>query len=205
MLPDGRKLPKGTVVVGHVVEDRAFQFDTTPYAHQQPSYLSIHFDRIEAGNFTTPVNVTVRALANTIDSEEASRPHYLDDTDHMGIMKLIGGGEFSPLDHIIKDSDGDAIGYNRKHGVFARLLVSESATSGSNIQCSGTETEQSIAIFSPSACGVYGFDTVYMPQNGSNGDGIFRLESRRHTTKLYAGSAALLQVIPDSPQISQKN
>jgi hypothetical protein len=204
-LPDGRSLPKGTVVVGHVVDDGVFQFDSAPYAHQKPSYISIHFDRIKSGNLTVPINVTVRALANTIESEEASRPHYLDETDRVGTMNLIGGGEYTPFDHEIKGDDGDAIGYNRKQGVFARLLASESATSGSTVECRGTETEQSIAIFSPSACGLYGFDTIYMPQNGSSGDGTFRLESRHHTIKLYAGSTALLQVLPDSPQISQKN
>jgi hypothetical protein len=40
LLPNGEQLPKGTLVTGHVVETRPFQFDETPYAVQQPSYLS---------------------------------------------------------------------------------------------------------------------------------------------------------------------
>ncbi len=205
MLPGGRSIAKGTVVIGHVTEARGYHFDSTPYAHQMSSYLSIHFDRIQAGGSVVPVNLTVRALADSFESDAAERPHFLDDTDHLGTMIWIGGGEFSPLDHTIKDDDGDAIGYNRKQGVFARLLPAESTGAGSMIRCDSTDTEQSVAIFSPSACGLYGLVATTMPQNGSDGSGTFRLESRRHTVTIYSGSAALLEAIPGQPQVAQTN
>jgi len=112
-------------------------------------------------------------------------------------MTLIGGTAFSPLDKRIQTNDGDAIGYNRKDGVFARLIPAESSESGTTIHCDGTSTEQSVAIFSPDACGVYGFGGASMPANGQDGSGTFTLAVRGRTMKLYAGSTALLQVNPE--------
>jgi hypothetical protein len=185
VLPDGESLPKGSLVIGHVVNARPFQFDTTPYAHQQPSEISIHFDRIESGSLSVPVNLSVRALAKTIESEEAARPHYLDEMDAVGTMEMIGGYEYTPLDKMIQDENGDAIGYIRKQGVFARLLPAGS--------CDGTDTEQSVAIFSPTACGLYGFTDLRMPHSGRRGSGTFTLASPRRSVRLYAGSTALLE------------
>ena len=185
-LPGGRNIPKGALLVGHVVALEAFHFDQTPYAHQKPSMLSIHFDKLQTGDAAIPVNLSVRAIANTIDSREATYPHSTDDTDHVGMMILIGGTTFSPLDKMIQSEDGDAIGYNRKNGVFARLIASGS--------CNGTDTEQSIAIFSPDACGAYGFGGDYLADSGRDGSGTFTLALRGHSVKLYAGSTALLQV-----------
>lgn len=185
-LPGGRSLPKGALLVGHVAALQPFQFDQTPYAHQKPSMLSIHFDKLQTGNEAIPVNLAVRAIANTNDSKDATYPHSMDDTDHVGTITLIGGMSFSPLDKSIQSEDGDVIGYNRKNGVFARLIASGA--------CNATDTEQSIAIFSPNACGAYGFGGDYLSNSGRDGSGTFTLALRGHSVKLYAGSTALLQV-----------
>jgi hypothetical protein len=185
-LPGGRSIPKGTLLVGHVVALDAFHFDQTPYAHQKPSMLSIHFDKLQTGDAVIPVNLSVRAIASTIDSQEAARPHYLDETDRVGTITLIGGAEFTPFDKMIQSDDGDAIGYNRKNGVFARLIATG--------RCGGTDTEQSVAIFSPDACGAYGFAGDYLADNGQGGSGTFTLAVHGRSLKLYAGSTALLQV-----------
>jgi hypothetical protein len=185
-LPGGTTIPKGALLIGHVVGLDAFHFDQTPYAHQRPSMLSIHFDKLQTGDAMIPVNLSVRAIANPIDSREATYPHSTDDTDHVGMMTLIGGTTFSPLDKMIQSENGDAIGYNRRNGIFARLIASGS--------CNGTETEQSIAIFSPNACGAYGFGGDYLADSGRDGSGTFTLAVRGHSVKLYAGSTALLQI-----------
>ena len=78
---------------------------------------------------------------------------------------------------MIQSEDGDTIGYNRKNGVFARLIASGS--------CSGTDTEQSIGIFSPDACGAYGFGGDYLADTGRDGSGTFTLALRGHSAKLY--------------------
>lgn len=193
-LPSGQMFPKGASVVGHVVESQPFRFDPQPYAVQQPSFLSIHFDKIVTNGGETPLNVSVRALADTFDVNEASTPHYLDETDTVGTMVEIGGDQFpNRFGKELLSPNGDTVGYIRDHGVFGRLVSNTYVGPTASFRCDNTTTEQSLAIFSPSACGLYGFGSIYMQCNGRN-DGTFRLESRRHTVELYRGSAALLEV-----------
>jgi hypothetical protein len=193
ILPGGQRLPKGTLIVGHVVEAQPYHFSPEPYARQKASSISIHFDQIMNGDLILPVNLSVRALANTFESQWAPRPHYLDETDGAGTMILIGGDEFSPFDKMVRDGDGDVIAYNRKDGLFARLLPSDHPASQTSGNCGSTSTEQSVAIFSPDACGLYGFGRVFMPHAGRSGSGTFTLTARGSSIKLYAGSTALLQ------------
>jgi hypothetical protein len=147
-LPGGQRLPKGTLLVGHVVDAQPYHFDPEPYAHQKASSISIHFDLIVNGDLNLPVNLSVRALANTFESQWAPRPHYHDETDGAGTMILIGGAEFSPFDQTVRDDSGDVIAYNRKGSLFARLLPSDDPVSKTRPNCSSTSTEQSVAIFS---------------------------------------------------------
>jgi hypothetical protein len=192
-LPGGQRLPKGTLLIGHVVDSHPYLFDPEPYAPQKASSISIHFDQIVNGDLSLPVNLSVRALANTFESQWAPRPHYQDETDGAGTMILIGGDEFSPFDMTVRDDGGDVIAYNRKDGLFARLLPSDDPSSKTRLNCSSTSTEQSVAIFSPNACGLYGFGSVSMLHAGRSGSGTFTLVSRGRSIKLYAGSTALLQ------------
>ena len=63
LLPDGNQLPKGTLVVGHVIEARPFKFDDTPYAAQQPSYLSIQMDQVMEKGVSSPVVTTCASVS----------------------------------------------------------------------------------------------------------------------------------------------
>lgn len=191
--PDGFRIPKGTLITGHVVDARPFHRPNEPYSEPKASVLSIHFDRIVNGDLSTSANLSVRALANSIESYEAAYPHRLDETDGLGTMVPIGGGEFSPLDKAIRDSNGQVIGFNRRNGVFARLIASDDTNMAGSPMRNATNSEQSLAVFSPSACGTYGFEGISMPRTGRRGSGTFTLESHEHSVKLYAGSTALLQ------------
>jgi hypothetical protein len=190
LLPDGTKLPKGTLVTGHVVEATGFKFNDTPYATQQPSTLAIAIDAVAVQGAASPVVTDVRAMADAISVEQALTPHHTDETDFLGTVVLVGGAHYSPIDkRVTAGEDDDIVAYNKNHGVFAHLLPGSSQT---GFLCAGTQTEQSVAIFSPDACGLYGFKSVSLTENNPNG--AFRLTSTHHTVTLYAGSAALLQV-----------
>jgi hypothetical protein len=214
-LPNGQQLPKGSLVLGHVVEVRPLPSRESQNEQPKRSSISIHFDQILSGAKTLPVNLSVRALANAPQSEihyqwlphrsrsknfaqsiasyEATYPHALDETDRPGNMVLISGDEFSPLDKTIRDIDGEVIGYNREQGVFAKLPEAVDIATDMRLECAGTDSEQSLAIVSPSVCGTYGLGNVSMLHTGRSGSGTFTLESPDHSVKLYAGSAALLQ------------
>jgi hypothetical protein len=193
ILPNGRLLPKGSTIAGHVVEARSFAFDPAASGPQTPSVLAIHFDRVVAGDTALPVNLSLRALANASASYEATVPVGIDESDHTGTLVLIGGDAFSPLGKEVIDSQGEVVGYHRRQGVFARLLPSTYRAVNSEIQCGGTEKEQSVGIFSPNACGLYGFGSLYLQADDSAPRGTFELNSRNHTVKLYAQSEALLE------------
>jgi hypothetical protein len=186
LLPNGDRLPKGSMVIGHIVEARPFNFDDTPYAAQQASYLSIKIDQVVNKNSPSSVITSVRALADPISAGEALTPHGIDETDFPGTVTLIGGAHYSPIDkHVTDGPDDDIVAYNKKQGVFAHLLPGGAS-------CPGTQTEQSVGVFSPDACGLYGFGSVHLSEDTASG--TFRLASTHHTVVLYAGSAALLQV-----------
>jgi hypothetical protein len=180
LLPGGEQLPKGTLVTGHVVEARPFKFDETPYAVQQPSYLSIQLDHVAENQ----VAIGVRALASNSAVQETFTPVGIDEPYGMGTMPLVGGARYSPVAGRVTDgSYDDVVGYRKKQGIFARLLPGAEG-------CEGTQTEQSVAIFSPAACGLYGFSDYHLTAR----DSIFRVASTHYTVIIRSGSAALLQV-----------
>jgi hypothetical protein len=180
LLPNGEQLPKGTLVTGHVVEASPFKFDETPYAVQQPSYLSIQLDHV-ADNQAA---ITVRALASNSAVQATFTPEGIDEPYGMGTMVLVGGARYSPIAKRVTDGPyDDIVGYRKKQGVFARLLAGGEG-------CDGTQTEQSVAIFSPGACGLYGFSGYNFTAKNS----IFRVASTHYTVNIRSGSAALLQV-----------
>jgi hypothetical protein len=190
-LAHGKTLPVGAAVLGHVIRSTAFFFDSTPYAVQKPSILAIRFDTISVGKTEVPVDFEVRVIAGSIASHDAAIPRYLDEADAFGTRVLVGGSSFSPLESPVVAPDGEIVGYNRAGGVFARLLAAQSAKG--NTQCDLSDKEQSMGIFSPEACGVYGLNTVAMTSNGAAYDHTIVLESSHQAVELDAGSTALLQ------------
>jgi hypothetical protein len=199
LCPDGTVIPKGTTIVGHLTAVRPFSFDPTPYAVQQPSFIAIHFDKVMNKTAPMELNASLRAAAGRYESADASSPHYLDEKDIVGTMFQIGGDTFTRHEQPVVSHEGDIVGYNKKGGVFAHLLPNEYSSRYSHFQCDGTSTEQSVAMYSASACGLYGFGDIYIADNGDGTDrGTFRLESRRRTVKIEAQSTALLEVVSAS-------
>jgi hypothetical protein len=192
----GSEIRKGAKVVGHVALARGFTFDPAPYARQQPSILSIRFDKVITKDSTADVVVWVRALADPVDSSRAREVEHFDEHDSVGTIVQIGGDSFRPNEEPVFSLQGDIVAYNRKGEVFARLLPGEYSSRYSRIHCDGTNSEEPVARFSANACGLYGFKDVYLADNGTGEQfGTFRLESRRRSVKLYKGSAALLQIM----------
>jgi len=194
ILPNGQRLPQGTLVVGHIVQAIPSRSGSR-MSGLTPSYLSVHFDRIKLANGDIPVALCVRALANPIASYDATVPYSAQEPDNSGTRTLIGGDEFSPWDGTIQDTSGGVVGVNRRDGPFARLLPAADLTSGDSHDCTGTNTEQAVATFSPEACGIYGYGDTTMPDAGRDGSGQFTLYSKAGPVRLYAGSTALLQQI----------
>jgi len=110
-------------------------------------------------------------------------------------MIQVGGDQYTPGSRVAFSPERDAVAYVRQDGVHARLIANEYVHNGVMLQCGATSTEQSIGIFSASACGFFGYNSIYMESNGSANGGTFKLDSQHDTVKIYAGSTALLETL----------
>jgi len=190
-LATGQTLPAGSRVTGHVVEVRGFTFDKTPYAKQVASTLAIQFDLIEAKVETVPLHVYVRVMAAPLAVWDSHAP-LASDMDSLGTTTQIGGDRIVPSRNEVESQDGDIVGYRRRGGIYAHLI---SASGNSSSGCDATDTEQAVGTFSASACGLYGYTGVTAPGTGQgNNDSTVTLVSQRHAAKIWAKSAALLEV-----------
>lgn len=187
-LPNGTVIPAGSRVVGHVAEAQAFAYDKTLYSKQKDSTLTIHFDSIEARGETVPLSVTVRAMADYFASNAAQEPKSTD-LDPLGTLTLVGGDLLTPSQTEVRNMDNDIVAYNRHGGVFAHLIA--------NGHCDGGSTEVSMGIYSPSACGLYGYAGVAATEFGSVATpSTLTLISHRASPEIAKHSTALLEVLP---------
>jgi len=195
-LANGTVVPSGTKVMGHVIAANPFVFDKTPYAQQKQSSLSIHFDSLQLGGQTVPLNITVRAMADPITSWEARTPNGNDDSAFPA-MTQIGGDQFNPAETPVVNMQGDVVAYNRHGGVYAHLI--------SNDRCDASSVEVSVGIYSASACGLYGFVEVSAEEVGSTArPSTLTLVSTRTSPKIWKNSTALLEVLSDRQAVASR-
>jgi hypothetical protein len=191
VLANGQILPAGAHVTGHVITANGFNFNKTPYAKQSPSTLSIRFDSLATKEATVPLHVSLRAMADPLTVWAAQEPKSTD-LDPLSTTTQIGGDLVTPSQNEVMSQDGDIVGYHRHGGVVAHLI---SASGKGLAACDGSDTEQSMGLFSASACGLYGYTDVSLVDNGlTRHDSSLTLISRRRSAKIWAKTAALLEV-----------
>lgn len=195
-LSNGATIPSGAKIVGHVVAAKGFVYDKTPYAHQKQAELSIKFDTIESCGKTFPLNVTVRAMADSLTSWGAREPGP-SDMDPLATVTQIGGDQLIPSQSEVRNMDGDVVAYNKRGGVYAHLIA--------NGHCDGSDVEVSVGIYSPSACGLYGFTNVSATEFGSPANpSTVRLVSSRTSPKIWKHSTALLEILPAQQTVASR-
>lgn len=185
-----QSISKGSKVIGHVVQANAF------VSQDEPSMLEIQFDKIEDKLETVPFRASIRAMANVLEASAATRPTDSPDMDPSRAVTLVGGDQELPGEKQVYSADGDNVGISNRLGIFSRLEPAESISRFRRIECAGIPTLQSVAIFSSTACGLYGFPETYISLTGNESlNGTIEFKSNRYTIKIHSGSAALLQVI----------
>lgn len=195
-LEDGTAIPKGAKITGHVVAANPFVYDTTPYAQQKASVLSIHFDSIEIDHQAVPLSVTMRAMADPITSEDARTP-INHDIDPSGATTQIGGDQRYPWNAPVTNEDGNVVAYSRHGGVYAHLIASG--------RCDGSSVEVSVGIYSASACGLYGFERTSAEEVGSLAHpSTLTLVSTHFSPKIWKYSTALLEVLPHQQTVAAR-
>jgi hypothetical protein len=188
-LTDGRDVPSGSVVKGHVLASTTFTYDKTPYAKQAPGLLEIQIDSLQARGQTIPLHVSLRAMADPITTWGAYESKS-SDLDPDATTTQVGGDLLTPSQNEILDRNGDVVGYNKKGGEFAHLI----ANSRGPIQCDGGDTEQPVSRFSASACGLYGFAEASLTSFDSSRIGLV---STHTTPQIWKHSTALLETMPE--------
>ncbi len=195
-LADGTAIPRGARIIGHVVAANPFLYDTTPYARQKQSVLSLHFDSVEVGEKAIPLDVTVRALADPITSQEAQTP-INHDIDASGSTVQIGGDQRYPWNAPVVNTDGDVVAYSRHGGVYAHLIA--------NGACDGSSVEVSVGIYSASACGLYGFAMTSAREMGNAANpSTLTLVSTHVSPTLWKNSTALLEVLSRQSAVASR-
>jgi hypothetical protein len=187
-LPDGKKLPKGSLVSGHVV---AAAGRVANPREPNSSILAIHFDQVRWGSNGAKLNVYVRAMADPIESWTATEPNGDTENNPTESVVLVGGDLLIPSQTNVLGDRG-LTGYNRRTGVYAQLV---SASGNAPHGCDSSETLQSTAEFSASACGIYGFTGTALEHSGRLGEAsTLVLASTEHSPKIWKGTTALLEV-----------
>ena len=198
-LANDHVLPAGAHVIGHVVTANAFIFNKTPYAKQSASALTIQFDSLVSHGETIPLHVYVRAMADPLSVWDAQRPKSTD-LDPLSTTTQIGGDQVTPSQSEVESQQGETVGYKRSSGVYAHLV---SAVGRGSDSCDATDTEQSMGLFSASACGLYGYADTNLVSSGKSGDSTLTLASRHRSAQIWAKSEALLEVVGQTRTVSQ--
>jgi hypothetical protein len=185
-LPDGWKISKGSKVLGHVVS-------TSPATPGSPSRLAFVFDRLKTAVGEIPITTHLRALASPHQVFEAKLPtNSIDDygtsTSDWNTIQIGGAGVYRGNGEVVQGNS--VVGHTTDYGaVTAKLVPSPQDGCGG-----GGQREQALWLFSPWACGVYGYSDVKIVRHGdADQPGVIELESPDNI-RVDGGSGWLLRM-----------
>ncbi len=182
------KIRAGSKVVGRVVSASAAEKGGS-------SQITLRFDRLEFHHRSVPISTNLRALASTMEVEDAQVPPAGPDrgTPWAWITRnLIGGqvayGAGGPV------ARGDSIvGKALADGVL--LPVEANPARGCRGQMAGNKRDQALWVFSSDACGLYGMPDIALAHAGrSEPVGEITLTSNQGNLNVRAGSGLLLRI-----------
>lgn len=183
------RIRAGAKVVGHVVE-------VMRPATNSGSRIVLTFDRLMVHGATVPVTTSLRSLASMMEVFDAQLPTTaIDDrgTSQSDWVTMQIGGDVVYRGAGIVMSHGAVVGKSTDAGeVTAKLIASrDGGCEGAMVE---NERAQALWLFSPSACGAYGFEDLKISHAGRHDPfGQIVLESDRNVD-VSAGSGLLLRV-----------
>jgi hypothetical protein len=180
-LPDDTVIKKGSRISGQVV------------SVQKPSRITVRFESLQDEHRAIPLNVSLRALAASDSVFQAGLPAGNASTSEASdewVTQQVGGQYvFRGRGYVA--SDQGKIGRWDGSGVWGKLQIGDN--------CIDTDTngeEQSVWIFSTTACGAYGFEKIEIAHDGSTDPaGQITLQSGKEML-VRGGSGWLLLVNP---------
>lgn len=191
-LSSGEKIRAGSRIEGQVVE-------STSSAGANGARLVVRFDRLIIGNKQTAVTVSLRSLASMNEVFDAQLPvgtfdEYGTTTSDWTTVQ-VGGAAVYRGDGTVR-SAMDIVGRATDYGaVTAKLLPAPKL----GCPATSTDVEQSLWVFSPWACGTYGFDDLTIAHHGNNPPvGTIELTAPK-SVHVRGGSGWLLRVVDSDP------
>jgi hypothetical protein len=184
------RIRAGAKLVGHVV-------GVTRPSAISGSRIAISFDCLMIGGAAVPVTTSLRSLASMMEVFEAQLPtNAIDDygttTADWVTVQVGGDAVYRGAGTVMTDGQA-VVGKSTVGGdVTAKLIASRDGV------CRGAKAandrEQALWLFSPSACGAYGFENLKIAHAGRRSPvGQIILESDK-SVRLLAGSGLLLRV-----------
>ncbi|MGB9245543.1 MAG: hypothetical protein WCC03_19500 [Candidatus Acidiferrales bacterium] len=188
-LSDGRKIHAGAYVQGKVIS-------VTPASNGSPARISFEFDRLVTSKGSVPLTTSLRALASTLEINDAQLPVYGGDrgvalavyetTQVGGEVVYRGGGHVMDGREIVGEPVDDA-------GVLVRVRANPDRNCRGTID--GNDRVQALWLFSSDACGVYGYPSVKIEHAGrTNPIGEITLNSEHGDINIRGGGGMLLRV-----------
>ena len=188
-LPDGASLPEGTRITGHVIS-------ATPAKAGSRSHLAIQFDQVVVKDRQVPITTHLRALASMNEVFEAKMPtnswdDYGTSPSDWNTVQIGGAGVYRGSGQVV--SGDQTVGRATDYGAVTAKLIAAPA-SGCRGDADSNGHEQALWLFSPWACGVYGFSDLKIAHAGrTHPVGQIELESSRKV-HVEGGSGWLLRV-----------
>jgi hypothetical protein len=190
-LPDGKKIPSGSHIVGHILRVN------TPTA-TSPSRLAFQLDQLNSGGHSLPLTTSLRAVASMTEVFEAQLPTNNFDEYGTSIADWttvqVGGDAVYRGDGKVISPDNRVVGSATVGGeVTAKLTAVPDRGCRGSIE--GNDREQALWVFSTTACGAYGFSDLKITHAGRTSPrGEIALESPTNV-QIRGGSGLLLRVV----------
>jgi hypothetical protein len=188
-LPSQARIRAGAKLTGHIVAV------TRPGA-SSGSRIAMSFDRVVIDR-EVPITTSLRSLASMMEVFEAQLPtNAIDDygttTADWVTVQIGGDAVYRGAGTVM--TDNQVLGKSTIGGdVTAKLIASRDG--GCRGAIAGNDREQALWLFSPSACGAYGFEDLRISHAGRREPvGQIVLESDKNI-HVRAGSGLLLRVI----------
>lgn len=192
-LPSGSKIPKGSKVEGHVVEN-------VPAENGMGAKISIRFDTLRFRDEILAITTNLRAIAGFMAVLEAGVPNQAvgeGDVSNWMTTTQIGGDSVFGIGGPVTSAHNatEVVGKSpMSGGVLVELQPNASANCRGPL--AGNSNPQALWVFSSDACGTYGLSKVSIVHAGRTAPiGRVILEIRGRNGKIQSGAGLLLRVI----------
>jgi hypothetical protein len=191
VLASGQRIRKGAKVSGQVVE--VSSATSNPQAR-----LKVRFDRVIAEGKQYSITTSLRSLASMQDVFHAQLPTGTFDEYGTSVSDWttiqVGGVAVYLGDATVRDGM-EVIGRAPGYGITRAKLI-PAPKRGCAAKSGDSPDEQSLWVFSPWACGTYGFEDLAIAHHGNTAPvGIIELTAPK-AFRIPGGSGWLLLVLP---------